>query len=64
VGLSDFLEVVLDLLDHIVLLILLLLESASDHADGLRIDSRCVQNLIDLGFFRLQTFLDGLELLL
>ena len=62
--LSNFLELGLNLANRLVLELLDLLERASDHAEGLRVDPRRRQNLVRLGVFRLQALLDRLELLL
>lgn len=64
VRLSNFLELGLNLANRLVLELLDLLERASDHAEGLRVDPRRRQNLVRLGVFRLQALLDRLELLL
>ena len=64
VRLSNLFQLGLNLANRLVLELLDLLERASDHAEGLRVDPRRRQNLVRLGVFRLQALLDRLELLL
>jgi len=64
VGLSDLLEFSLDALDGLVLDVLHFVKSASDHAKPVGVNIGCTENLINGGFFGIETFLYGLKLLL
>ena len=63
-GLSDLLELRLDLTHRLVLQLLNLLQCAADHAECLRVDSCCSQDLVGLSIFSFESFLNRLELLL
>ena len=63
-GLSDLLELCLDLANGVVLELLDFFEGRADHAHCLRVDSGGGKDLIDLSILGLETFLDGLKLLL
>ena len=63
-GLSDLLELCLNLTDCVVLELFDFLEGAADHAHCLWVDSSRGKDLVDLSILGLKTFLDGLKLLL
>jgi hypothetical protein len=61
---TDFLELSLNLSDSIVLQVFDLLEGRADHAQGLRVNARGGQDLVDLGILGLKGLLNGFELTL
>lgn len=63
-GLSNLLELGLDLLNGVVFEVLDFLESAPDHAQGLRVDPGCREDLVNLSILSFEGLLDGLKLLL
>ncbi len=64
VSLPDLFKFSLDFSDSLVLELLNLLESATNHAESLWVNASRRQNLIGLSVLRLKTLLDGLKLLL
>jgi len=64
VGLSNFLELGLDLANSLVFKLFDFLKRAPDHAESLGVDSCGGQNLVGLGVFCLEGLLDGFKLLL
>jgi hypothetical protein len=63
-GFTDLLKFSLDFSNGVILEVLDLLEGRPNHAEGLRINARGSQDLVDLGILRLERLLDGLKLTL
>ena len=61
---SNLLEFSLNFADSIVLKLFDFFESTADHAHGLRVNTSCGKDLVDLGILRLKTLLDSLKFLL
>jgi len=63
-GLTDLLELSLNLLNSLIFEVFNFLQSALYYSEGLRINLSCSEELVNLCILSLKPFLNGLELLL